>query len=82
MFNKHEEIYVASEETLKKEINVGALNYPLKRTVDSISLSLPDPNREAQPGPISFAFKIGRSVLASENSWSPKIAIIIQAISR
>lgn len=40
MFNKHEEIYVASEETLKKKIHVGALNYPVKRTVDPISLSL------------------------------------------
>lgn len=40
MFNKHEEIYVASEETLNKEINVGALNYPLERAVDPISLSL------------------------------------------
>lgn len=40
VFNKHEEKYVSSEETLKKEINVGALNFPLVRTVDPISLFL------------------------------------------
>ena len=40
MFNKHEEKYISSEETLKKEVNTGALNHPLERTVDLISLSM------------------------------------------
>lgn len=40
MFNKHEEKYTSSEETLRNEVNVGAVNHPLERTVDPISLSL------------------------------------------
>lgn len=71
MFNKHEEKYVSSEEILKKEINVGALNFPLVRTVDPISLFLTQKAfRKLSPGLCLLHLKLGKV------HWGPRKKLV------